>query len=87
MVVDAFVADGFYPSKVALFYPLPYLISSPISIFDSIDWAQSDNWLFSLGTVKAVIKEFVITGTLFVVVYYMKIYRLSLKPQEQNDQY
>ena len=84
VIVDAFVADGFHPSKVALFYPLPYLISSPIPIFDSIDWAKSDNWLFSLGTVKAVIKEFVITGTLLAVVYYMKIYRLSPKQQEQN---
>ena len=87
VIVDAFVADGFHPSKVALFYPLPYLISSPIPIFDSIEWAKSDSWLFNLGTVKAVIKEFVITGTLFVVVYYMQIYRLYSKPQGQNDQY
>ena len=84
VVVDAFVADGFYPSKVALFYPLPYLISSPVPIFDAIDWAKSDNWLFSLETAKAVFKEFVITATLLAIVYYMKIYRFSLKQQEQN---
>ena len=79
VVVDAFVADGFYPSKVALFYPLPYLISSPVPIFDSIDWAKSDNWLFSLGTIKAILKEFVITATLLMVVFYVKVYRPSLK--------
>ena len=79
VVIDAFVADGFYPSKVALFYPLPYLISSPVPIFDSIDWAKSDNWLFSLGTIKAILKEFVITATLLMVVFYVKVYRPSLK--------
>ena len=79
VVVDAFVADGFYPSKVALFYPLPYLINSPVPIFDAIDWAKSDNWLFSLDTIKAILKEFIITATLLMVVFYVKVYRFSLK--------
>ena len=82
VVIDAFVADGFYPSKVALFYPLPYLISSPVPIIDSIDWAKSDNWLFSLGTIKAILKEFVITAALFATVYYMKVFRSPLRQKK-----
>ena len=84
VAVDAFVAYGFHPSKIALFYPLPYLMNSPVPIFDPIDWAKSDNWLFSLETAKAIFKEFVITGSAFAVVYYFKIYRFSLKQQGQN---
>mgnify|MGYP001261621168 CR=1 FL=1 len=83
-VVDAFVADGFHPGNVVLFYPLPYLISSPIPIFDPIDWAKSDDWLFSFETAKAIFKEFIITATLLVVVYYMKICRFSLKDRSKN---
>jgi len=82
VVVDAFVADGFYPSKVALFYPLPYLTNSPVPIFDPIDWAKSDNWLFSLETAKAIFKEFIITASFFAVAYYMKIHRWSSKIQD-----
>ena len=82
VAVDAFVADGFYPSKVALFYPLPYLMNSPVPIFDPIDWAKSDNWLFSLKTAKAILKEFIITASFFAVTYYMKIHRWSSKIQD-----
>jgi|APSaa5957512535_1039671.scaffolds.fasta_scaffold228560_1 membrane-bound metal-dependent hydrolase YbcI (DUF457 family) len=87
VVIDGFVGDGFYPSKVALFYPLPYLINSPISIFDPIDWAKSSDWFYSFATFKAIIKEFVITMGLFATVYFLKISRPTFESQVQNDQH
>jgi membrane-bound metal-dependent hydrolase YbcI (DUF457 family) len=70
-LADFFVRDGYYPSKVALFYPIGGMINSPVSLFDPLNWAKYDLF-FSIETVHALIREFLLTASLFLLIFFRK---------------
>ena len=64
VIADFFVKDGYLPSKIAFYYPLLYMVNSPVSFFGPLNWAKRE-LLYSMDNVYSLIKECLLTSLLF----------------------
>lgn len=73
VIADFFVKDGYLPSRIAFYYPLLYMVNSPISLFDPLNWVKRE-LLYSMDNVYSLIKEVLLTSILFSLVYGREVY-------------